>query len=202
MHLAILRWLSRAYFGVSVEGLEHLPAEPFILAAAHHSLLDGPVILAHLGRAAAPLLARGILRFPITLFSGPWRPLPVERLRAGGDVGALRATLEALRDRPVLVFPEGSRRRGAVAVGQPGVGWLALRAGVPVLPATLLGAQEALPRGACWPRRVRLTLRVGPPIDLAGLDAKRTAERAAAATAAIMAAITAIEADVSGRATE
>lgn len=186
--------MTRAYFGVDARGLEALPSGPFLLAAAHHSLLDGPVILAHLGRAAAPMLAAGILRFPITLFSRSWRPLPVDRFRVGGDIGALRAALEALRDHPVLVFPEGTRRRGEVAVGFPGVGWLALRAGVPVLPAVLLGGREAFPRGAWWPRRRRLTLVVGPAVDLAAAaEGPRAAERAGAATEAIMAAIARLE---------
>lgn len=195
IHLAILRWASSAYFGVTVRGLEYLPPGPFILAAAHHSYLDGPVILAHLRRATAPLLARGILRFPITLFSDPWRPLPIDRARPGGDIGALRAVLDALRDHPVLVFPEGTRRRGDAAMGLPGVGWLALRAGVPVLPAALLGARDALPRGAWWPRRQHLEVRVGRPIDLGEAAREgRSAQRAAVTTAAIMAAIAALEA--------
>ncbi|MCC6236772.1 MAG: 1-acyl-sn-glycerol-3-phosphate acyltransferase [Dehalococcoidia bacterium] len=187
--------MSAGYFGVTVRGIEHLPPGPFILAAAHHSYLDGPVILAHLRRAVAPLLARGILRFPLTLFSDPWRPLPIDRVRPGGDIAALRAALEALRDHPVLVFPEGTRRRGEVANGLPGVGWLALRAGVPVLPAALVGARDALPRGAWWPRRRSLEVRIGPPLDLAGaVRGGRSAERAAEATALIMAALAALEA--------
>ncbi len=154
------------------------------------------MILVHLRRAVAPLLARGILRFPLTLFSSPWRPLPIDRRRPGGDIAALRAVLQALRSHPVLVFPEGTRRRGEAAVGLPGVGWLALRAGVPVLPAALLGAGDAMPRGAIWPRRRPLLVRVGPPIDLgaAALGARST-ERAAEVTAVIMAAIAALEAD-------
>jgi 1-acyl-sn-glycerol-3-phosphate acyltransferase len=121
--------------------------------------------------------------------------LPVDRHRAGGDVAALRATLEALRSHPVLVFPEGTRRAGDDAIGMPGVGWLALRARVPVLPAVLEGTRAALPRGAWWPRRVRLTLRVGPPIDLgAARGDGRASDRAQEATAAIMRAIAALEA--------
>lgn len=187
--------MSSAYFRVTVHGVEHLPPGPFILAAAHHSYLDGPVILAHLRRAVAPLLARGILRFPLTLFSDPWHPLPIDRGRSGGDIAALRAALEALRDHPVLVFPEGTRRRGDEAVGLPGVGWLALRAGVPVLPAVLVGAGEAFPRGAWWPRRRPLEVRIGPPVDLtSSANAARSSEGASEATAAIMAAIAALEA--------
>lgn len=178
-----------------MRGLQDLPPGPFILAAAHHSYLDGPVILAHLRRAVAPLLARGILRFPITLFSDPWRPLPIDRARPGGDIAALRAVLEALRDHPVLVFPEGTRRRGESARGMPGVGWLALRAGVPVLPAALVGAREALPRGAWWPRRHPLEVRIGPAIALdSAVNGTRSSARAEEATAAIMAAIAALEA--------
>jgi 1-acyl-sn-glycerol-3-phosphate acyltransferase len=197
IQLAILRWWSRWYFGVTVERLDHLPEGPFLLAAAHHSILDGPLIIACLGGAGhpvAPLLARGILRFPVTLVSPGWLPIGIERGRAGGDVAALRAVLDALRSHPVLIFPEGGRRRGEVASGYSGAGWLALRAGVPVLPAVLLGTQRALPRGTWWPRRVPLTLRVGPAVDLtAAADAPRAGERADLATAAIMAAIARLE---------
>jgi len=140
-------------------------------------------------------MVQGMLRFPFTLVSPPWRPIGIERARVGGDIAALRATLEALRAYPVLVFPEGARRRGEVADGHSGVGWLALRSGVPVLPAALLGAGAALPRGAHWPRRVPLTLRVGPAVDLdAAAAGTRSGERAELAAAAIMAAIAAVEA--------
>lgn len=184
---------------MTLQGLEHLPeGGPFLLAAAHHSLLDGPLIVAHVGgagRAIAPVMARGILRFPFTLVSPPWRPIGIERRRVGGDIAALRAILLALRGYPVLLFPEGARRQGEAAIGYSGVGWLALRSGEPVLPAALLGAGRALPRGARWPRRVRLTLRVGPPVEVgSAADAPRSAERAELATAAIMAAIARLEA--------
>jgi 1-acyl-sn-glycerol-3-phosphate acyltransferase len=106
----------------------------------------------------------------------------------------LRAALEALRTYPVLIFPEGGRRRGEVASGYSGVGWLALRSGVPVLPAALVGTARALPRGARWPRRVPLTLRIGPPVNLdEAAKAPRSSERAEVATAAIMAAIVWLE---------
>lgn len=199
--MAILRWVSRRYFGVTYEGLDHLPRGPFILAAAHHSILDGPLIVAHVasaGRPIAPLMAAGINRFPFTLVSPPWQPIRIDRERPGGDIGALRAVLEALREYPVLMFPEGLRRRGEVGIGLPGAGWLALRAGVPVLPAALLGARRAMPRRAVWPRRVPLKLKIGPAVDLReAMSAPRSSARAEAATATIMAAIAEIEASLS-----
>jgi len=163
---AIAQVLHR-WFGLAIDGAEHLPTRgPFIIAANHHNYLDGVVlsvavpapisflVMPRVWRATPihPLLHRHLGSIPISLE----RP----------DVGALRRALEALAiGRVVGIFPEGPfSTRGRLELGLPGVALLALRSGVPVVPAGILGTYEALVQRRFYiPRLHPLRVRFGPP---------------------------------------
>jgi 1-acyl-sn-glycerol-3-phosphate acyltransferase len=164
---APIRRLLLRHFAFAVEGAEHVPADqPFIIAANHHNYLDGIVLAAAVPRPIAflvmprvwratplhPLLHRHIGSIPLNLS----RP----------DVGALRRALGVLHaGGAVGIFPEGPfSQRGRLEPGLPGVGLLALRSGVPVVPAGIRGTYAALVgRRGYVPRRHPLTVRFGPP---------------------------------------
>jgi 1-acyl-sn-glycerol-3-phosphate acyltransferase len=159
---ALDRW-----FALSVEGLEHLPPSgPYIVAANHHNYLDGIVLAVAL---PAPV---GFLVMPRVWRATPLHPWLHRRLGSiplrleRPDVGGLRAALRALdAGRVVGIFPEGPFSvRGRLEPGRPGVGLLALRAGVPVVPAGISGTYQALlNRRGYIPRRHPLAVRFGPP---------------------------------------
>ena len=158
---ALARW-----FDLRVEGLEHLPGEgPYIVAANHHNYLDGVVLAAALPRPIAFLVMPRVWR------ATPLHPLLHRQIgsilldleRPG--VGALRRALRALdQGRVVGIFPEGPFSvRGCLERGLPGVGLLALRAGVPVVPAGIRGTFQALVgRRGYIPRRHPLAVGFGP----------------------------------------
>jgi 1-acyl-sn-glycerol-3-phosphate acyltransferase len=77
----------------------------------------------------------------------------------------------------VGIFPEGPFSvAGRLERGLPGVGLLALRAGVPVVPAGIRGTYQALVgRRAHVPRRHPLAVRFGPPRRFATDDRGRLA---------------------------
>jgi len=154
-------------FGLTAEGLEHLPARgPYILAANHHNYLDGVV----LGVAvAAPI---SFLVMPRVYRATPVHPafhrgigsIPIDVTRS--DIGGLRRALAALAaGRVIGIFPEGPYSvRGQLESGLPGVALLALRSGVPVVPAAVRGTYEALVgRRFHVPRWRPLAVRFGPP---------------------------------------
>jgi 1-acyl-sn-glycerol-3-phosphate acyltransferase len=63
------------------------------------------------------------------------------------------------------VYPEGTRSRdGRLYRGRTGIGWLALQAGVPVVPVGLTGTDRVQPIGARFPRVRRVTVRFGEPV--------------------------------------
>jgi 1-acyl-sn-glycerol-3-phosphate acyltransferase len=160
----LLRWL----FNLRVTGVGHLPASgPFILAANHHNYVDGVVLGAALPRPIAFLV------MPRVFNASPLHPpfhrrvgsIPVNLERP--DPGAIKRVLRVLDcGRVVCIFPEGPfSREGRLVPGQPGVGMIALRSGVPVVPAAISGTYEALVgRRFYLPRRHPLSVRFGAPM--------------------------------------
>lgn len=158
---ALARW-----FDLRIEGLTHLPAAgPYIVAANHHNYLDGVVLGVALPRPIAFLVMPRVWR------ATPLHPLLHRQIgsilldleRPG--VGALRRAVRALDEgRIVGIFPEGPFSvHGHLERGMPGVGLLALRAGVPVVPAGIRGTFQALAgRRGYIPRRHPLAVSFGP----------------------------------------
>lgn len=153
-------------FDLRVEGAAHLPAtEPFLLAANHHNYLDGVVLSVAVPRPIAFLV------MPRVWHATPIHPLLHRHLGsirvdlARPDVGALRRALAVLEAGGVVgIFPEGPFSvRGRLEPGLPGVALLAIRAGVPVVPAGIHGTFEALAgRHLHVPRRHPIRVRFGP----------------------------------------
>ena len=164
---APLRSLLERVFDLSIEGAEHVPpCGPYIVAANHHNYLDGIVLAVAIRQPIAFLVMPRVYR------ATPLHPLlhrHIGSIRINvkrSDVGALRRALSALEDgRVVGIFPEGPFSvRGRLEPGLHGVALLALRSGVPVLPAGIRGTYEALVgRRAYVPRRHPLSVRFGPP---------------------------------------
>jgi 1-acyl-sn-glycerol-3-phosphate acyltransferase len=129
--------------------------------------------------------------------------LPVYRGR--GDAGlVLRQAERALRKGAcVVVYPEGTASRDPdlwPMVGKTGAARLALTTGAPVIPIAHWGAQDVLPYGTKRPHlfpRKTVQMVAGPPVDLSAYAGQRlSASTLRAATAAIMADITALLAKI------
>ncbi len=158
----------RHLFDLRVEGTEHLPPTgPYILAANHHNYLDGVVLGVAVSRPISFLVMPRVYR------ATPLHPylhqrigsIPVNLERP--DPGAIKRVLRVLESgRIVGIFPEGPfSQEGRLVPGQPGAALIALRAGVPIVPAGIEGTFEAL-RGRRFhvPRRHPLSVRFGAPL--------------------------------------
>ena len=168
-------WAARTAFALlwryRVLGAENLPRKgPFILAANHRSSAD-PALLGCTPLRRNFFFAKREL-FDHWLFGRYIRALgafPVDRGNA--DLGAVRYALKILKEGHVLIFfPEGTRSlTGDFLPAQPGVGLIALRAQVPVIPAYVHNSVDAMRRKI--PRRPVRAL-IGKPIDPAGVKLK------------------------------
>lgn len=109
-----------------------------------------------------------------TLFENPWLGFILPRLgvfpikRNTADKKAIRESLDRLaRGLPLLLFPEGTRH-GALADKkiEAGVGFLALKANVPVIPVFIVDSEKVLPLDAKFFRRHRVRVYYGKPVVL------------------------------------
>jgi 1-acyl-sn-glycerol-3-phosphate acyltransferase len=156
----------RVWCRETVEGREHIPAEgAFVLAPVHRSILDTPISSAVTRRRLRYMGADKYWKNKyfgrlLTAFGG----FPVSRGTA--DKEALSRCIEVLQGgEPLVLFPEGERKSGREI--QPlfdGATYIAMKAGVPIVPIGIGGSERAMPKGAkfIWPRKVHVV--VGSPI--------------------------------------
>ena len=175
-----------------VSGLEHVPSDgAFLLASNHVSFFDPPALGCRVPRDlhyfARKSLFKGLLGKLITAFNS----IPVDR--ESSDVSSFKKALKVLgQGSPLLVFPEGTRSLdGSLQAAKAGVGLLAIKASVPVLPARVIGGFEILGKGCKWPKiGKRLTIVYGPLLQIETLDpGPKTAKRSQIVADAIMEAI-------------
>ncbi len=192
--------LLRRLFQFHVSGREHLPERgPFIVAANHANYLDGVVLGAALPMRIVFLVMPRVYRAtPLhPYFHDQLGSIPISLARP--DPGAIRRALRVLESGGVLgVFPEGPfSKNGELVRGQPGAALIALRSGVPVVPAAITGTFQALvARRTYVPRRVPLRVRFGPPLRFTASTRHPLTQRLRAdVTGRIMEAIATLLAD-------
>ena len=88
--------------------------------------------------------------------------------RNSADASALKEAIRRLRrGSGLVVFPEGSRGfEGRRFDPQAGIGFLAAKTKVPVIPAYIKGTDKALPKGAKFIRLHRISVSFGREIPI------------------------------------
>ena len=170
--------------GVKVRavGLERLePGKTYVFVANHQSLYDIPILFWSLPYQLRIIAKESLGNIP---FIG-WHlrrtgHMLVDRRHPGRKIFTMATRLTA-NGLSLIVFPEGTRSRdGRVARFKGGSFFLALEAGLPVVPISVVGSRHVMLRGrvTSYPGEVRLVIH--EPIDtrgLAGSDAKEFGER-------------------------
>ena len=159
------RCIYATYFRWRAFNAERVPATgPVILASNHASFLDPPLVGIALHRECS-FLARD------TLFHGPagwllrqWQAIPVDR--EGSSAAGMKRLIEAVHaDRPVILFPEGTRTRdGNLQRARSGIGLIVIKCDAPVVPVRVWGTFEAFGRHARFPKPKRVTAKYGEPM--------------------------------------
>jgi 1-acyl-sn-glycerol-3-phosphate acyltransferase len=154
---------------VKVEGLERISESgSYVFVANHLSYMDTPVVLANIPVQFRFLAKRGLFQVP---FLG-WHlsragHVPVPRGDARAAVKTMTAAAQIIRERGVslLIFPEGGRSTdGKLGGFKEGAAYIAIRAGVPLVPIGIKGTREVLPFGSGHVRTGRVTVRIGEPV--------------------------------------
>jgi len=189
--------MSDIHFRIVVSGGEHVPRRGgFIVAGNHASVLDPPIAGGQLPRQTVAIARKTLWKGGLSSW---WMDvmgfIPVDR-DGGSDVGAIRRVVQLLKEeKGIGLFPEGTRTpNGRLQPPKAGVGLIACRTGVPVVPARLFGTFEALGRHGPLRLGTRVTIVFGRPLLPADFDDRTQGkERYQRASERIMAAIAFLE---------
>ncbi|MDK9697462.1 MAG: 1-acyl-sn-glycerol-3-phosphate acyltransferase [Siculibacillus sp.] len=177
-YLRVLRHLLRWICGIDhrIEGLEHLPPAPYLLASRHESAWEVMFFPLFFDDPAA-FAKQEIFSYPLGgLIARRTGQIRIDR---GGDLAGLRTAFDEARrtiatGRSVLIFPSGTRHVEGRDRVLPGVGALYDLLRIPCVPVVL-------DSGRCWPPDSWLKhpgmihVRIGEPIP-PGLDRREFAD--------------------------
>lgn len=177
---ALVHGFSLLMFRVTVVGRHNIPRTgAFVVAPIHRSNVDIPLV---------GLITKRRLRFMGK--DSLWKKKPAASLlsalggfpvtRGSADREALKRCIQVLEaGEPLVLFPEGTRKSGPVV--QPlmdGSAYIAVKAGVPIIPVGVGGTEDVMPKGAKFLRPKKCVLVVGEPISIE-LDAQGRVPRSA-----------------------
>lgn len=147
------------FFRIKVYGAESIPDQgACILCFNHRSLLDPPVTGVYIKRSLVFMAKEELFKIPLMGFI--LKNLNVIPVRRGtGDVAAIKASINALKEGKVMViYPEGTRSKsGDLQSAKPGVALIATKAKAPVIPIGVTGQYGFMKK---------LSIKIGNPIHL------------------------------------
>ena len=169
------RWAFKHYFNFKMIGRENIPANgPFILAANHESYLDGMFVMSavpnKLIRHTYFVAKEKHVTRPATVYLAS--KLNVIVLHMSNLKTSIQQLGEVLkRGESIIIFPEGTRTEtGKLGEFKKTFAILSVELGVPVIPVTIDGAYEAMPKHQKVPSCGNVSVTIHKPILPAGLD--------------------------------
>jgi 1-acyl-sn-glycerol-3-phosphate acyltransferase len=156
-----------------VSGREHLPpGRAAVFCANHQSNVDPPILFTALHPRMHILYKHEIDRIP--LLARAFRMggfIPIDRRRKEAAMRSIEAGAGSLKaGNSFLIFPEGTRSKTDELLPFKKGGFImAIKAGVPIVPVAVQGGRAAMRKGSWVIRPVTVDLRVGKPIETAGV---------------------------------
>ena len=181
-------WLILKTTGVDVDvvGLEKLtPGATYIFVANHSSHYDTPVVFTHIPFQVRIIAKKSLAMFPVLgwhLSRGGHLFVDRKDPDRTGILNRWRALVS--QGLSLIVYPEGTRTPdGRVARFKAGSFLLAIQAGLPIVPLSIIGTRNVMPKGRLRTEPAHVTLVVHDPIQPAAIaepsvqDAKALADK-------------------------
>ncbi|MGD0669083.1 MAG: lysophospholipid acyltransferase family protein [Bryobacteraceae bacterium] len=165
--------LGASFIRVRTDGLEKLDTSAtYVFVANHASYMDIPALLAYLPFQFRFFAKKGLYKIPF--LGGHLKRaghIPVDRSSPRASLRSMSegACIVAQRHVSVLLFPEGGRSPKGLREFKEGAAYIAIKAGVPVVPMAIVGMRRLLPMGSIHLRSGDVVLRIGDPISTAGM---------------------------------
>ncbi|MCI0482701.1 MAG: 1-acyl-sn-glycerol-3-phosphate acyltransferase [Candidatus Dadabacteria bacterium] len=161
---------------LDVEGLENIPDEPSIIMFNHQSVFDIFAYMAVLPIDWKAVMKKEVGAMPfigwISKIAGHYF---VARDGSERDTKEVKKIVNGIKKGPsVMIAPEGTRgTEGKLLPFQKGGFFIAMLAGVPVVPMVITGGLDIMPRGSKVLRPGTMKIRILPPIDVGSLPPGR-----------------------------
>jgi 1-acyl-sn-glycerol-3-phosphate acyltransferase len=165
-----LLWLT--HIRVNVIGRENvLMNRPQIFMANHQSDFDILIVLAHIPGQFRWIVKKELFKIPIfgkAMKSAGY--IEIDRQNHEKAMKSMEEAAQKIREgKSVMTFPEGTRSKdGTIKPFKQGMFHLAIQAGVPIVPISIIGAHEILPKRSLKIKPGRITMIIGRPVDVSG----------------------------------
>ena len=165
--------LAVSFVKSTVRGEEKLnPDTSYVVVANHSSYMDIPALYSALPLEIRFFAKKGLFSIPLL----GWHlkragHLPVVRGDARASLKSMSEGARLIRQRgiSVLLFPEGGRSEYNMRPFKEGAAYIAIKAGVPVVPVGLVNLRSVLPMHSMLLRPATVEINIGDPIDTTGM---------------------------------
>jgi 1-acyl-sn-glycerol-3-phosphate acyltransferase len=169
-----LLWLT--HIRVEVIGRENvLLNRPQIFMANHQSDFDILIVLAHIPGQFRWIVKKELFKIPVfgkAMKSAGY--IEIDRQNRDKAMKSLEEAAQKIREgKSVMTFPEGTRSKdGSIKPFKQGMFHLAIQAGVPIVPISIIGAHEILPKRSLRIRPGKIRMIIDRPVDVTpyGID--------------------------------
>jgi 1-acyl-sn-glycerol-3-phosphate acyltransferase len=157
---------------VEVIGAENvLHRSPQIFMANHSSDFDILIVLAHIPGQFRWIAKKELFRIP--LFGKAMRNagyIEIDRQHHERALASIAEAAAKIREgKSVMTFPEGTRSKdGKIKAFKQGMFYLAIESGVPIVPISIIGASEIMPKRSLRVQAGTITMVIDKPIDVSG----------------------------------
>lgn len=161
---------------INVKGIENVPEKGGVLFIANHqSNFDIPIFIGFVPRDKGFIAKKELEKIPV--FSMWMKYLGcvfINRKDARKSLQMLDHAAERLKaGHSLVIFPEGTRSLdGNVGQFKTGSLRLALKANVAIVPVTISGSKDIMPKGTSFIKSAKVDVVIAPPLFLATIDLK------------------------------
>ncbi len=173
-HMGVGLALGLAGIRYRVTGAARVPAgRAVVFCSNHESNVDPPVLFRALHPRLHVLFKAELKKLPIfgkVMLAGGF--VAVERDRREASMASIEVAAASIREgNSFLIFPEGTRSRTSELLPFKKGGFImAIRAQAPIVPVAISGGRDAMKKGSWLVRPVLCRIRIGEPIETAGMS--------------------------------